>query len=110
MAAARLWVKAEGRLPGRSHYLGWLVHLAGEHHGWLSEQGHPHRQSGRRSGNPAHPGWTADRELADRDLGDLARQDKRRAAREDRVAPRGDLQRRALQDRGTIFEERRKGL
>ena len=68
------------------------------------------RQSRRGPGNPAHPGRPPDRQSADRDLGELARQGHRRAQGKDRVAPRRDLQRRALQDRRAVPEEGLEGL
>ena len=83
---------------------------AGECHGRLGEQGHSDRQSRRGPGNPAHPGRPPDRQSARGDLGKLARQGHRRAQGKDRVAPRGDLQRRALQDRRAVSEEGLEGL
>ena len=74
------------------------------------EQGHSGRQSRQGSGNPADPGRAADRQSEHRDLRNLARQGHRRAQGKDRMAPRGDLQRRALQDRRAVSEEGRQGL
>ena len=68
------------------------------------------RQSGRRPGGPPHPGRPPDRQSAGRDLGELARQEYRRAAREDRMASRRHLQRGSRQDRRAVPQERLEGL
>ena len=65
---------------------------------------------GKRSGNPAHPGRPADRQSAHRHVGNLARQEHRRAQGKDRVASRRDLQRAAVQGRRAVPEEGRQGL
>src|SRR5215469_3286613 len=60
--------------------------------GGKREQGHSDRQFGRRSGNPSYSGRPANCQSAARDFGFLARQGNRGASREDRMAPRCDLQ------------------
>src|SRR5882672_11649831 len=88
----------------------WNFRQRRDGYGGQRQQGDPGGQSGTRPGSAAADLGRSGGQSLDRDLGILARQGHGRAQGEDRVAPRGDLQREYRQGGGAISEEGLEGL